>query len=139
MLDTLAAGTMGRRWPKDEEFKDSLASYRAYAAPLDRCKLLLERFEAHHRHKEPASFETATIEHVMPQTLTEERREMLGPNAADVHERWLDVLGNLTLTGYNSELSNSPFAKRRRFWPRAISSSTSGSPNESAGPRKKCG
>ena len=37
---------------------------------------------------------------------------MLGDGADDIHEKWLDLLGNLTLTGYNSELSNYPFAKK---------------------------
>jgi hypothetical protein len=40
---------------------------------------------------------------------------MLGANAEDVHERWLDLLSNLTLTGYNSELSNSPFKAKREL------------------------
>lgn len=113
LSQTLAAGTSGRRWPKDEEFKESLLRYRAYAHPIDRCKFLLETLELHHGHKEPATFEGATIEHVMPQTLNDEWRTMLGANAADVHERWLDLLGNLTLTGYNSELSNDPFPRKR--------------------------
>jgi hypothetical protein len=112
---TLAAGTSGRRWPKDDEFEDSLLRYRAYAQPLERCKFLLESIEAHGGHKEPATFDNATIEHVMPQTLTDEWRAMLGPGAIDIHERWLDLLGNLTLTGYNSELSNSPFPKKKQL------------------------
>jgi hypothetical protein len=111
---TLAAGTSGRRWPKDDEFRDALSRYRAYAQPVDRCKFMLESIEVHHGHKELAMFTSATIEHVMPQTLTGEWRAMLGANAAEVHERWLDLLGNLTLTGYNSELSNSPFSEKRR-------------------------
>jgi hypothetical protein len=110
---TLAAGSSGRRWPKDEEFRDSLLRYRAYAQPLDRCKFLLESLEAHHGHKEPATLESATIEHVMPQTLNSEWRAMLGEGADDVHEKWLDLLANLTLTGYNSELANDPFPKKK--------------------------
>lgn len=112
---TLASGASGRRWPKDDELKDSLLRYRAYAQPLDRCKFLLEAFEEHHHHKEPITFTTATIEHVMPQTMNEGWRAMLGEDAEAVHEKWLDLLGNLTLTGYNSELSNSPFSKKREL------------------------
>jgi hypothetical protein len=113
LRQTLAAGTSGRRWPRDEEFKESLLRYRAYAQPIDRCKFLLESLEDHHGHKEPATFESATIEHVMPQTLNAEWRTMLGNGADVVHEKWLDLLGNLTLTGYNGELSNAPFPKKR--------------------------
>jgi len=38
---------------------------------------------------------------------------MLGAGADDIHEKWLDLLGNLTLTGYNSELSNDPFPRKK--------------------------
>ena len=49
----------------------------------------------------------------MPQTLSDEWREDLGSDATDVHNQWLDTVGNLTLTGYNSELSNKPFAEKK--------------------------
>ena len=38
---------------------------------------------------------------------------MLGPDAEQVQSRYLHTLGNLTLTGYNSELSARPFAEKR--------------------------
>jgi len=111
----LAGGTSGRRWPKDEEFREMLLRYRAYAQPLDRCKFLLESIEQQYGHKEPSTFGGATIEHVMPQTLTAAWRSMLGKSADETHEKWLDRLGNLTLTGYNSELSNSPFLSKKKL------------------------
>lgn len=115
LSQTLAAGASGRRWPKDEEFKDGLLRYRAYAPPLDRCKFILESLEGHNGHKEPVSFSNATIEHVMPQSLNDEWRAMLGNDANEIRERWLDLLGNLTLTAYNGELSNSKFSKKRQL------------------------
>lgn len=114
IVKNLHGGAAGRRWPKDEEFMESWMTYRAYAGPLDRCRLILETLENRKGHKEPASFAAATIEHIMPQALSDEWRADLGvANADDIHERWLDTIGNLTLTGYNSELSNEPFAKKR--------------------------
>ncbi len=110
---TLAGWGAGRRWPKDEEFKDGLLRYRAYGNPVDRCKFILEALEDDYGHKERAAFSNATIEHIMPQSMTEEWQTALGPTASQVHERWLDVIGNLTLTAYNAELSNSPFAKKK--------------------------
>lgn len=109
----LAEGVGGRRWPKDEEFQDYLLRYRAYSNPIDRCKFILETLEEFNGHKEPASYEKATIEHIMPQTLSPEWRAELGEKADAVHERWLDLLGNLTLSGYNSELYNYPFSVKR--------------------------
>lgn len=111
----LAEGASGRRWPKNEEFRDALLRYRAYSQPIDRCKFLLESLEEHYAHKEAAVFANASIEHIMPRTLNSEWRSMLGSSADAVYEQWLDLLGNLTLTGYNSELSNSPFPRKREL------------------------
>jgi hypothetical protein len=113
LATTFAAGSSGRRWPKNDEFKDALLRYRAYAPPLDRCKFLLETIEEQYGHRELATFDSATIEHVMPQTLNDEWLAMLGEDAIDFHEKWLHLLGNLTLTAYNSALSNSPFPKKK--------------------------
>ncbi len=55
----------------------------------------------------------ASIEHVMPQTLSKAWRDNLGEDADTIHERWLNTLGNLTLTGYNSQYSNNPFIDKR--------------------------
>ena len=54
-----------------------------------------------------------TYEHIMPQTLTDDWRKEIGPNADEVHERWIHNIGNLTLTAYNSEYSNRPFCEKR--------------------------
>ena len=56
-----------------------------------------------------------SLEHIMPQKLTDEWRTMLGTDAKEVHERWLDTLGNLTLTAYNSEMSNHPLRDKLPF------------------------
>ncbi|KAI94739.1 hypothetical protein T281_09325 [Rhodomicrobium udaipurense JA643] len=115
LCEKLAAGASGRRWPKDEEFHESLYRYRAYAGPIDRCRFLLESLEVSYPNKERASFELATIEHIMPQTLTEAWRAALGQNAEEVHERLIDNIGNLTITAYNSELSNLKFADKKKL------------------------
>jgi hypothetical protein len=111
----LASGVAGRRWPKDDEFKTEWVRYKAYSLPK-RCKLLLEALEEHHGHKEPADLENATIEHVMPQELTKAWRVMLGANAGPIHEIYCDTIGNLTLTAYNSEMSNLPFEKKKPIY-----------------------
>ena len=51
----------------------------------------------------------------MPQNeaLSAEWRIDLGPEWQRVQETWLHTLGNLTLSGYNSEYSDKPFATKR--------------------------
>ncbi|MEH1872594.1 HNH endonuclease family protein [Nostoc sp.] len=40
---------------------------------------------------------------------------MLGANYNKDHKEWLHTLGNLTLTQYNSELSNKPFEEKLKI------------------------
>ncbi len=109
----LVGGQAGRRWPKDIEFREAWAKYSLYAN-LERCRVVLEALEKAAGHKEPASLGQATVEHVMPQTLTPEWEQELGIGAAQsVHEQLIDTVGNLTFSAYNSELSNLPFSKKK--------------------------
>ena len=50
-----------------------------------------------------------SIEHIMPQTLNREWKEMLGSEYQEIHDQYVHTLANLTLTGYNSKYSNKDF------------------------------
>ena len=82
-------------------------------------KLILQWLEESYGFKEVVDPQNLTIEHVLPQTLTDAVRQEFAaglPDHADVaaeHERIVHTLGNLTLTGYNSELSNHPYSVKR--------------------------
>ena len=56
-----------------------------------------------------------TIEHIMPQNrnLSQEWRNNLGETWSEIHEIYLDTVGNLTLTGYNAEMSDKPYLEKR--------------------------
>jgi predicted transport protein len=56
-----------------------------------------------------------TIEHILPQNpdLAAAWKQALGPEWERVQQQWLHTLGNLTLTGYNAEYSDRPFAEKR--------------------------
>ncbi|NVK58093.1 MAG: DUF262 domain-containing protein [Alteromonadaceae bacterium] len=101
-----------RRFPRDEEFIQELKTRDLYNFP--RRSYWLRRFENHGR-KERVHVDDYTIEHILPQdpNLSAEWRRELGHDAEQVQERWLHTLGNLTLTGYNSEYSNRPFREKR--------------------------
>jgi uncharacterized protein with ParB-like and HNH nuclease domain len=104
----------GRRWPNDDEFRRGILYFPLYLnGRPDQRRLILESLEENFGHKEQPLLDSFTIEHVMPQSLTAEWATMLGPDARETHRRLLHTLGNLTLTGYNPELSNSPFAQKR--------------------------
>ncbi|MBD2354360.1 DUF262 domain-containing protein [Tolypothrix sp. FACHB-123] len=102
-------------WPDDDSLKRSIIEERLYTDRRhDRVKLILESL-AENLSKEQVKTENLTIEHIMPQTLTDEWRAMLGANANEQHEKWLHTLGNLTLTAYNPELSNKPFTEKLTY------------------------
>ncbi|MBB1125111.1 DUF262 domain-containing protein [Thiospirillum jenense] len=105
-----------KKYPNDAQFKSNLMTRKLYAGSNSerKTRFILESLERHHKHKEPVSFASLTIEHIMPQTLTDWWKEHLGDAWSEVHETYLHTLGNLTLTGYNSELSNAPFPDKRQ-------------------------
>lgn len=102
-------------WPDDDSLRRSIVEERLYTDRRnDRVKLILESL-AENLSKEQIKTESLSVEHIMPQTLTDEWRAMLGANANEQYEKWLHTLGNLTLTAYNPELSNKPFAEKLEY------------------------
>lgn len=63
--------------------------------------------------KESICTDGLTIEHIMPQTLTPRWKKDLGENWQQIYDKYVHTIGNLTLTGYNSEYSNKPFADKK--------------------------
>lgn len=102
-----------RRFPKDAEFESRLISKDIYNTAHIR-KHLLERLENHGK-KEKTMVDECTIEHILPQNpnLSKEWRDMLGLSWRTIREKYLHTLGNLTLTGCNSDMGDSPFREKR--------------------------
>ena len=100
-------------FPTDEDFKEFLETRDLYHR-FPKVRYCLERFESYHSPKEHIPEGEYQIEHIMPQEISNspEWREMLGENWEQDHEELCNTLGNLTLTGYNQEYSNSPFEKK---------------------------
>ncbi|HWZ43706.1 MAG TPA: HNH endonuclease family protein [Candidatus Saccharimonadales bacterium] len=116
LKNSLSAESGARRWPANEEVGQAILHQSQYGRKATRYVLLA--IERSFGHKEPIDIKKAaiTIEHVLPQALNDEWRMALNPNAEEIHGRWLDTLGNLTLTGYNYELGNMPFTEKRKLF-----------------------
>lgn len=101
-----------RRFPRDEEFCRELVNKDVYN--FRNRNYLLGKLE-NHNHKERLDVSGCTIEHIMPQNreLSPAWQANLGPNWQQIQEKYLHTIGNLTLTGYNSELSDRPFTEKR--------------------------
>jgi alkylated DNA nucleotide flippase Atl1 len=111
----------GRKYyATDAELRNAVRTIPLYlnGRPTQRF-LVLQWLEESYGSKEPVELAGLTIEHVLPQTLTADWRRVLGEdlqpeeNLGQVHEGLVHTLGNLTLTGYNSKLSNSSFAVKQ--------------------------
>ncbi|WP_120875976.1 DUF262 and DUF1524 domain-containing protein [Helicobacter pylori] len=102
--------TEKQRFPNNDEFKDSFITIDFYS--FKKKKYFFERLENFER-KERVYAHEYTIEHIIPQTLTEEWKRDLGENFQAIHDKYLHTIGNLTLTGYNQEYSNKSFQEKR--------------------------
>jgi uncharacterized protein with ParB-like and HNH nuclease domain/predicted transport protein len=101
-----------RRFPSDDEFRRDLQTRDLYHFP--RRTFWLRRLENHGR-KERVPVDEYTIEHILPQNsdLPAAWKQALGAEWQRVQQQWLHTLGNLTLTGYNTEYSDRPFPQKR--------------------------
>jgi uncharacterized protein with ParB-like and HNH nuclease domain len=106
----------GKGYPKDNEFILRFREKKFYGGGdrLVKTKLILETIESSFNHKEAVPFENLSVEHVMPQTLSEWWQEHLGEDWEETHELYLHTIGNLTLTAYNTELSNDDFHTKKK-------------------------
>jgi uncharacterized protein with ParB-like and HNH nuclease domain/predicted transport protein len=101
-----------RRFPGDDEFRRDLHTRDIYN--FRSRSYWLRRLENYGR-KERVPVDEYTIEHILPQNpdLPVAWKQALGPEWQRVQQQWLHTLGNLTLTGYNAEYSDRPFAEKR--------------------------
>ena len=115
-------------FPNDDQFSEALKQKNIYAQPSDIKKYMFNLIENSYRVDTKINLydyfdaprndddDKYSIEHIMPQTLTAEWKKELsktGKNVDNIHEEWLHRLGNLTVTLFNSKLSNKPFKEKR--------------------------
>lgn len=114
-----------RGWPNDVVLRSEIQGRNFYwAGKHSQRMFVLRRLEESFPHREPVDWDSSapTIEHVLPQALTPEWEQVLrdpdDPDlpGAEVHQMWVHRLGNLTVTGYNPELSNLPFTAKRSIY-----------------------
>ena len=104
-------------YPKDSEFTERFMTTKLYGGGdrQQKTKFILASLEKSFEHKEIVQMDNLTIEHVMPQTLSDWWVDYLGDDAFSIHDIWLHTIGNLTLTAYNSDLSNKSYIQKRSY------------------------
>lgn len=108
---------LGRqRFPKDQEVIEILKSKDLYNINTKNRTYLLERLE-NYQNSEPVVINEnpdITVEHIFPQNPEAKWKIDLGNEEYKlIKENYLNTLANLTLTGYNSKLSNKSFQYKR--------------------------
>ena len=105
-------------FPKDDEVKEDFATRQVYKMPANLRMFILERMENRdskecHDVVKQLTEKTISIEHIMPQTLSDKWKDALGEEWERIHQQYLHTMANLTLTGYNSQYSNRTFAEKK--------------------------
>lgn len=107
----------GGRFPRDDEFRESFEARNMYNIRPNYRAYLFECLENGRSNDSrdianALAAGTVSVEHIMPQTMTETWRRELGPNYEEIHATWINRIGNLTVTGYNSTYSNASFERK---------------------------
>ena len=101
--------------PNDDEVVNGIQTRKAYGGSATKSSFAVLYALAEQDHgAETPSPDRLTIEHVMPQKLTNEWRLALGDNADEIHKRYVNCLSNLTLSGddTNSQMGAKPFDQK---------------------------
>ncbi len=98
-------------FPKDDTFIEKLANINFYRRSSV-LKVIFNYIE--NSGNEEINLEDLTIEHIFPQTPDIEWKIDLGKDF-DETKKYLNTLGNLSITGYNGQLLNKSFKEKREI------------------------
>jgi uncharacterized protein with ParB-like and HNH nuclease domain len=117
--DAVKKALISRGYPSDSVTRQAVKRVKLYnRRSQPKLSLVLETINRH-LSKGKGGYTVLdgrpTIEHLMPQTLTQSWKDMIGDDALKVHQEFLHTLGNLTLVTqeWNSALSNSDFVVKK--------------------------
>lgn len=118
----LSIGSELKKWPGDEYVIEQAVTTQLYTNTRNKwVKAILGKVNDvivnnHRLSGEPDEYFKYEVEHIMPQTLTEEWKSDLKvwgvKDPQDFHQKRLHVLGNLTLSKINASLSNNRFEEK---------------------------
>ena len=105
-------------FPKDDEFLQSFVEKPIYLMRSKSRTYIFDRLENGNSKEKINVIDNVqkgelSVEHIMPQTLTEHWKSELGSDYSRIQEEWLHTIANLTLTGYNVQYSNRSFKEKK--------------------------
>lgn len=114
VLRILAKKSSSGTFPRNKEFEVEFIQKDLYKSKVD--KYTLCQLENYLSKEKIFVSNDITIEHIMPQTLTPQWQIELGKKYEEIHSQYLHTIGNLTISGYNSELSNKSFIDKKEIF-----------------------
>jgi len=102
------------KMPSDSTFNEGLHYKNMYK----KSRVLRYFFDIiENDNKEPVDMSDLTIEHILPETLSNQWKKNLGEDKyQEIYDKYVHTLGNLSITGYNSEYSNYPFDEKKKMF-----------------------
>ncbi|OON90872.1 MAG: hypothetical protein ATN33_02080 [Epulopiscium sp. Nele67-Bin001] len=109
-------GRQQKDFPTDKTVEEALEFKNIYNMASKNKNYLFEMLETYgNKEQLDMSNKSLTIEHIMPKKLTPTWKRELGINYREIHESYLNTIGNLTYSGYNSKLSNKSFKEKQNI------------------------
>lgn len=101
----------------DIDFEQNFLFNMSYNRSPKITKYILCELENNSQNEQLKIIDKITIEHIMPKNVENsiEWKNELGEDWDKIHEKYINVLGNLTLTGNNSKLGNKSFAIKKNM------------------------
>lgn len=114
MLELLTNQFYKMRLPNDNEVSERLKAMDFYNDIKKYSKFILGKIEENNT-KVAVNFRDSkiSIEHIMPQTLSNSWKHELGDEFEKIHKQYLNNIGNIILTEFNGEIGNKPFADKK--------------------------
>ncbi|MDH6306842.1 uncharacterized protein with ParB-like and HNH nuclease domain [Parabacteroides sp. PF5-5] len=114
MMELLSNMFYKLRIPNDNEVSNQLKTMNFYEGSKKYAKFILGKIEENNA-KVSVDFRNPkiSIEHVMPQNISDSWRNELGELHEEIHKQYLHNIGNLILTEFNGEIGNKPFGLKK--------------------------
>ena len=116
MLSILADQPYALRLPNDTEISAYLASKESNFYNLRICKFIFSLIEEKITKSRPLNDGFLQTEHIMPQTLNDDWKQLLGSDYQRIYNDYINNIGNLTLIRHNQELGNRPFDVKKDIY-----------------------
>lgn len=103
IIDALSNYRTQEVWPNNEDFTNAFKKYNFYKTYKYYIQRKLEQSKSNENH----NWRPSSIEHIMPETLSQEWKKKLGENYADIHGEYLHTIGNLAPLNMTDNITNS--------------------------------